>query len=155
MLHVNTGWIRYALTKVYHIGFYKDIYHLLFDRNLNDINDNILICQLSHRQFRLTYEGDRDYNVQPVLQWKYDNFVNVVNKTAKLSENFVNTFVIIGDSIFEFKAAQELKEYTIPDSIILSLIYTFESVKYKTPPYPNSGVLDSDNKDHHHQLLNR
>lgn len=109
----QSGWIQKSLSIVYGIGYYSYIYHLLFERNKQDINDNICIYNPSDsvtKSFKAA-KYHKQMSSHPVLLWKYEVLRQIFNSKVQISKDVINTMMVIGDSIFEYKAAEKLNKY--------------------------------------------
>ena len=109
----SQGWVKQALSIMYNIGYYAKIYHLLFDTKGNEI---ITICHPSDSiiQSFKQHANCKDVSSHPACTWKYKAFKHICDTkmNPKISRDLqlVNTFVIIGDSEFEYEAAKKLSE---------------------------------------------
>ncbi len=96
------GWIENSLKLVYKIGYFANIYHLLFphDRTMAIEMIDPPKASLPLRQLE---NGQHEAFI-----WKYNVFKTIFE--VKLMNNSINTFVFIGDSEFEFEAAGQLRD---------------------------------------------
>ena len=117
----ETGWVKRALLYVYGIGYFKQIYDLIFNppQSMNNNRDRITIYNPTDKILRLFQVKNKykSYSEHPCFFWKYnvfkrifdDKFVNSVNDHGHNVNNIINTFVFIGDSEFEYLAAHKLR----------------------------------------------
>ena len=106
------GWIQNSLKNVYNIGVYSNIYHLLFDKNKDGKNNLISMIHphsdlLPFKQY-IAHNEPKKIGYQ-ALDWKYRQFEAILKQKLIISGNVMNTFVVIGDSLFEYYAAGELQ----------------------------------------------
>ena len=104
----SKGWIKEALKTVYDIGYFNQIYHLLFDDKM--CIDKISIFNPSTeiiKSFKIKKEY-KSMNQHPCCQWKYNVFNYIIDTKSVISEDVINIFVFIGDSLFEYEAAYKL-----------------------------------------------
>jgi len=109
----SPGWIKKALSLVQDIGYYPYIYDLIFKRCDNDYIQIINPSEKAMKQFEsINRIKHKAKNVHGFI-WKYKAFNFILNKKLMISDdqNVVNTFVIIGDSSFEYEAAKNLSKH--------------------------------------------
>ena len=101
----SEGWVERALKNVHDIGYFKQIYDLLF------INYKVLTFNPSPNIIKAfaVKRSYKSYDDHPCVQWKYYVFKYIFDEKYVDNIDVINTFVFIGDSIFEHLAANKLK----------------------------------------------
>ena len=98
----TNGWIKYSLSYLYQIGEFSKIYNLLF--GLNEGQTEIKM-----------YHPQQPLSSKQVYSWKYNIFKKIYKEYYNPDAATINTFVSIGDSSYEFEAAQKAKQSIITD----------------------------------------
>ena len=108
----SEGWIENSLKSVVDIGYFKQIYDLIF------VSYKILTFNPSSDIMKLfgVKRSYKSFDDHPCVHWKYhvfkyifdEKYVNSVNDHSR-NIYVINTFVFIGDSIFEHLAANRLR----------------------------------------------
>ena len=108
----NTNWIKKSLKIVSKIGYYQLIYNILF-------NPLQKIQIFNPSTFELPFKQLPNGKNQ-ALYWKFNTFYNLLlnvksnyNKNISQNNNILFTFVSIGDSEYEYKASEMLRESLI------------------------------------------
>ena len=108
----TNGWVQDALKSVYDIGYFKQIYALIFGNyNISTFNPTTNI--IKSFGLKKSYKSHDDH---PCVHWKYHVFKFILAQKCVDSVDgknhnteVINSFVFIGDSIFEYLAANKLR----------------------------------------------
>ena len=102
--------IQHSLGYVYDIGYFKQIYNLLFDHH----NHNKISIYHPSEQILKSFRSKKVYNnlyEHPAFIWKYRTFKKIFAAKYVESDHTLNTFTFIGDSECEYQAAKQLNLY--------------------------------------------
>ena len=101
----SKGWIKKALKSVYDIGAFNQIYHLILE-NYRILTFNPSSDVMKSFGIKKAY---KTYGDHPCSKWKYNTFKFILNQRRMNNFGVINTFVFIGDSPFEYEAANKLR----------------------------------------------
>ena len=122
----GNGWIQHSLKLVYQIGYFSQIYDLLFNDRIGIENRILIIHPSSDVLLKFKTEIKcKNISQHPVLEWKYNVFEQIFIKRFVNSEHVINTFAFIGDSEYEYHAAKKLKrkiENIYPKNVFIDRI---------------------------------
>lgn len=109
----SSGWIQKSLLSVYKIGYYSQIYHLLFStaNPSNNPNNKIQIFCPSADVIK-SFKNKKQYatiSEYPAFKWKYKVFKLIFDKKNIDIDNVINSFTSIGDSEWEYQASRKLQ----------------------------------------------
>ena len=109
----SNGWIQQSLGIVYKIGYFSQIYQLLFPDHLNqNNNDDILQIFNPTPEISKSFKSKKQYfqiSEYPVFKWKYNVFKHILKQKYANKDNVINTFTFIGDSEWEYQASKALR----------------------------------------------
>ena len=132
----GNGWIEESLGYVSDIGYYGDIHRILFGAKKDE--PKILMIhppakKLPLKEYKFKADNNMEFIGHDALDWKYDTIKEIFLNKVVDSEKVMNTFVVIGDSEFEYIAAQKLKEEC--DKIYVKYNNVFiNRIKFKIEP---------------------
>ena len=107
------GWIEESLGFVSEIGYYGDIHRILFGAKKDEPKITIIhppSTKLPLKEYKWKDDKNAEFIGHDALDWKYETIQEIFQNKVVDSERIMNTFVVIGDSVFEYIAAQKLKE---------------------------------------------
>ena len=111
----NINWIKKSKKIVSKIGCYQLIYNLLFNtlQKIQIFNPSTMVLP-----FQQLPNGENQ-----ALHWKFNTFYNLLENVKlsynnlNMSKNILFTFVSIGDSEYEYKASEMLRESLVNKQI--------------------------------------
>ena len=106
----SEGWLEQAFKSVHDIGYFREVYHLIYNQKvMNHQRISIFNPTAGATQSFKIKKRYKTHSEHPCFHWKYMVFDYIFQKKYVDSMNVINTFVFIGDSEFEYLAANKLR----------------------------------------------